>query len=299
MKGYLDPSLDADAFDEDGWFRTGDLGVIDADGNVRITGRLKDIIIRKGENISAKEVEDLLFTHDKIADVAVIGLPDPSRAEIACAVVVPADADGAGRSEGNRRLPHRQGPDDPEGARAGRVRRRVAAQPDGQSAQARTAFPVLQCSGGLRPSPVCWRRGPATTTSVCAPATSRGRGTRSCARARPRAALFDALRVDGPPHVGVLLDNVPEFLFWIGGAALAGAVVVGINPTRRGAELGQRHSPHRLPAHRHRRRPAQRRSTASTSASTPTASSTSVPPSTSNWFCESTPTRRCRMQNAS
>ncbi|MEY2417850.1 MAG: steroid-22-oyl-CoA synthetase [Actinomycetota bacterium] len=52
-----------------------------------------------------------------------------------------------------------------------------------------------------------------------------------------RAAVFDALRVDGPPHIGVLLDNVPEFLFWIGGAALAGAVIVGINPTRRGDEL--------------------------------------------------------------
>jgi cyclohexanecarboxylate-CoA ligase len=99
MKGYLDSSLDADAFDEDGWFRTGDLGVIDADGNVRITGRLKDIIIRKGENISAKEVEDLLFTHDKIADVAVIGLPDPSAGEIACAVVVPAGDDRIGLKE--------------------------------------------------------------------------------------------------------------------------------------------------------------------------------------------------------
>jgi len=93
MKGYLDSSLDADAFDEDGWFRTGDLGVIDAEGNVKITGRLKDIIIRKGENISAKEVEDLLFTHDKIADVAVIGLPDAASGERACAVVVLADAD--------------------------------------------------------------------------------------------------------------------------------------------------------------------------------------------------------------
>ena len=93
MKGYLDSSLDADAFDEDGWFRTGDLGVIDADGNVKITGRLKDIIIRKGENISAKEVEDLLFTHDKVADVAVIGLPDPDAGERACAVVVLANAD--------------------------------------------------------------------------------------------------------------------------------------------------------------------------------------------------------------
>ena len=61
--GYLDESLDADAFTDDGWFRTGDLGVIDALGWVSITGRLKDIIIRKGENISAKEIEDLLHAH--------------------------------------------------------------------------------------------------------------------------------------------------------------------------------------------------------------------------------------------
>jgi non-ribosomal peptide synthetase component E (peptide arylation enzyme) len=80
-------ALDKDAFDDDGYFRTGDLGKLDADGNVTITGRLKDIIIRKGENISAKEVEDLLFQHPKVADVAVIGLPDPASGEIACAVV--------------------------------------------------------------------------------------------------------------------------------------------------------------------------------------------------------------------
>ena len=77
MQGYLDTSLDAEAFDDDGYFRTGDLGHLDPDGYVVITGRLKDIIIRKGENISAKEVEDLLYTHPKVADVAVIGLPDP------------------------------------------------------------------------------------------------------------------------------------------------------------------------------------------------------------------------------
>ena len=92
MKGYLDSALDAEAFDDEGWFRTGDLGRIDADGNVTITGRLKDIIIRKGENISAKEVEDLLFTHPKVADAAVIGLPDPSSGERACAVVALKDA---------------------------------------------------------------------------------------------------------------------------------------------------------------------------------------------------------------
>jgi acyl-CoA synthetase (AMP-forming)/AMP-acid ligase II len=89
--GYLDPTLDAAAFDDDGWFRTGDLGVLDAEGNLTITGRLKDVIIRKGENISAKEVEDLLFTHPKVADVAVVGLPDPASGERACAVVVTAE----------------------------------------------------------------------------------------------------------------------------------------------------------------------------------------------------------------
>ena len=87
-QGYLDASLDAEAFDEDGWFRSGDLGVIDAQGFVSITGRLKDIIIRKGENISAKEIEDLLFAHPSVADAAVIGLPDDKSGERACAVIV-------------------------------------------------------------------------------------------------------------------------------------------------------------------------------------------------------------------
>ena len=87
MKGYLDSSLDAEAFDIEGYFRTGDLGRFDDQGNLIITGRLKDIIIRKGENISAKELEDMLFRHPKIADVAVIGLPDQASGERACAVV--------------------------------------------------------------------------------------------------------------------------------------------------------------------------------------------------------------------
>ena len=105
MKGYLDSSLDADAFDDDGWFRTGDLGRIDADGMVTITGRLKDIIIRKGENISAKEIEDLLFTHPAVADVAVVGLPDDASGERACAVVVVADgADAPTLDEISRHL---------------------------------------------------------------------------------------------------------------------------------------------------------------------------------------------------
>ncbi len=89
--GYWDASLDAEAFDDEGFFRTGDLGHVDADGFVTITGRLKDVIIRKGENISAKEVEDLLYQHPKVADAAVIGLPDAASGERACAVVVCVD----------------------------------------------------------------------------------------------------------------------------------------------------------------------------------------------------------------
>jgi acyl-CoA synthetase (AMP-forming)/AMP-acid ligase II len=87
--GYLDASLDQDAFDEEGFFRTGDLGSLDRKGYLTITGRLKDVIIRNGENISAKEIEDVLFDHKGIAEAAVIGLPDRLRGERCCAVVVP------------------------------------------------------------------------------------------------------------------------------------------------------------------------------------------------------------------
>jgi cyclohexanecarboxylate-CoA ligase len=91
MLGYVDPALDAEAFDEDGWFRTGDLGRL-VPGGLVITGRLKDVIIRKGENISAKEVEDVLYGHAKVADVAVVGLADPVLGERCCAVVACRDA---------------------------------------------------------------------------------------------------------------------------------------------------------------------------------------------------------------
>jgi acyl-CoA synthetase (AMP-forming)/AMP-acid ligase II len=89
--GYVDRSLDADAFDGDGWLRTGDLGSIDARGNVTITGRSKDVIIRNAENISALEVEDVLLRHPDVIDVAVIGLPDPRTGERVCAVIVARD----------------------------------------------------------------------------------------------------------------------------------------------------------------------------------------------------------------
>jgi cyclohexanecarboxylate-CoA ligase len=91
--GYLDRGLNGEAFDSEGYFRTGDLGCIDEDGYIHIVGRIKDVINRKGENISAKEVEDELCLHPGIREVAVIGLPDPVSGERCCAVIVPFDSD--------------------------------------------------------------------------------------------------------------------------------------------------------------------------------------------------------------
>ena len=88
--GTSTPTLDAAAFDADGWFRTGDLGIIDADGNVSVTGRIKDIIIRNAENISALEIEEALYQHPAVVDVAVVAAPDPRTGERVCAFVVSA-----------------------------------------------------------------------------------------------------------------------------------------------------------------------------------------------------------------
>jgi acyl-CoA synthetase (AMP-forming)/AMP-acid ligase II len=86
--GYTDAALNSASFLPGGWFRTGDVGRLDGDGYLTVTDRLKDIIIRGGENISAKEVEDLLITHPAVADVAVIPAMDPVMGERVCAVVV-------------------------------------------------------------------------------------------------------------------------------------------------------------------------------------------------------------------
>ncbi len=90
LRGYRHPEDDADCFDAEGFFRTGDLGRWVDDHYLVVTGRAKDVIIRNGENISAKEVEDLLADHPGIAEIAVVGLPDDRTGERACAVIVPA-----------------------------------------------------------------------------------------------------------------------------------------------------------------------------------------------------------------
>jgi cyclohexanecarboxylate-CoA ligase len=87
FNGYLDPALDAAAFAADGWFRTGDLATY-AGGYLTIVDRLKDIVIRGGENISAAEVEHALLSHPAVADCAVVAVPDPVMGERTCAFVI-------------------------------------------------------------------------------------------------------------------------------------------------------------------------------------------------------------------
>jgi fatty-acyl-CoA synthase len=88
MKGYYNnPKATAEAIDAEGWLHTGDQATIDADGYVKITGRIKELIIRGGENIAPKEVEDLLRQHSKIADVYVYGVPDERYGEEIAAAV--------------------------------------------------------------------------------------------------------------------------------------------------------------------------------------------------------------------
>ena len=86
--GYVAADLNAEAFISDGWLRTGDVGLIDPHGNLIVTGRIKDIIIRGGENISAGEVEDLLLRHPDITEAAVVPYPDKQYGERVAAFIV-------------------------------------------------------------------------------------------------------------------------------------------------------------------------------------------------------------------
>ncbi len=89
MKGYYKmPKATASAIDKDGWLHTGDLACRTPEGNFRITGRLKDMIIRGGENIYPKEIEEFIYTHPKVSDVQVIGVPDEAMGEEIMACVI-------------------------------------------------------------------------------------------------------------------------------------------------------------------------------------------------------------------
>jgi cyclohexanecarboxylate-CoA ligase len=89
------PEETAANYTADGFHRSGDLGVMDADGFVRVTGRLKDIVIRGGLNISVRQVEDLLAAHPAVRDVALVGMPDERLGERVCAYLVPGEGHAA------------------------------------------------------------------------------------------------------------------------------------------------------------------------------------------------------------
>ncbi len=89
--GYTDPELTAAMFDADGWYRTGDVGVVDDDGYLAITDRISDVIIRGGENISAQEIEEQLMRLEAVAEVCVVAAPDERLGERAAAVVRPRE----------------------------------------------------------------------------------------------------------------------------------------------------------------------------------------------------------------
>ena len=92
MKGYYKmPEATEEAIDKDGWLHTGDLAVVDEDGYYKIVGRIKDMIIRGGENIYPKEIEEFLYTHPAISDVQVIGLPSKEYGEEICAFIILRD----------------------------------------------------------------------------------------------------------------------------------------------------------------------------------------------------------------
>lgn len=89
MSGYWgDPEKTAEAIDSEGWMHTGDLATMDAEGFVNIVGRLKDMVIRGGENVYPREVEEFYYRHPKVQDVQVVGVPDPRYGEVLCACIV-------------------------------------------------------------------------------------------------------------------------------------------------------------------------------------------------------------------
>ena len=148
MLGYWEqPDKTAEAIDDDGWMHTGDLAVMREDGYANIVGRIKDMVIRGGENVYPREIEEFLYTHPDIEDVQVIGVPDERYGEEICAWVKmrdgapPLDADGgagvrAGQARalqdpalrhGRRRVPDDRDRQGPQGRDAGEVGGRAGA----------------------------------------------------------------------------------------------------------------------------------------------------------------------------
>ena len=138
MLGYLDdPEATAAAIDADGWLHTGDIGTVDAAGNLRITDRLKDMYICGGFNVYPAEVEQVLARLDGVADAAVIGVPDERLGEVGRAFIVRRARTRTRRASRDRL--HPEAPGELQGTTVGGLRRRAATKPRRQSGQTHTA----------------------------------------------------------------------------------------------------------------------------------------------------------------
>ena len=134
MRGYWDdPERTREAIDAGGWMHTGDLAVIDEEGYCNIVGRVKDMIIRGGENISPREIEEFLYRHPAVLDVAVVGVPDP-KVRRGGLRLHPAACRHGGHRGGNQELLPRADRA-LQGAALRAVRRRISAHGQRQSAE--------------------------------------------------------------------------------------------------------------------------------------------------------------------
>ena len=163
MLGYWDqPDKTAEAIDAARWMHTGDLATMDADGYLNIVGRIKDMVIRGGENVYPREVEEFLYTHPDIADVQVIGVPDEKYGEELMAWVVLQPGRRAADRRGGPRVLRR-----PAGALQGPAlrapRRRLPDDRDRQGPQGRDAR-----GGGRDPRPAGRGRRPQRLSGGCA-----------------------------------------------------------------------------------------------------------------------------------
>ncbi len=147
--GYTDAAATQAAFSADGWFMTGDIGVLDDDGYLAITDRKKDIIIRGGENVSAQEVEEILVRMPDVAEVAVVAAPDARLGRGRVRVLPHAARVHAARSCRGAQLPRRGRPRPPEVAGAPAFRRRVPADGERKGPEVRAAPEPARTSVGF------------------------------------------------------------------------------------------------------------------------------------------------------
>jgi thioester reductase-like protein len=273
MAGYFDnPEATASTIDRDGWLHTGDLAAMDSRGYCRITGRLKDMIIRGGENIYPREIEQALFEHGDVADVAVVGVPDELWGEQAAAFIRPAqgrilDLERLRVYCGERLAPHKvprhwitvdEFPVTPSGKvqkYALRERFLTPAPADASShdhpktvAQCTgdESVPILELSIGglLRATAARTPDAVALVAGTPAPGERRRWTYAELLVESEGAARALLTRFSPGDRVAVWANNIPEWVFLELAAGMAGITLVTANPALRADELAYvlRHS---------------------------------------------------------